>query len=426
MDIMDPFAYRDDSTGSPCLHAEGVSLRALADDASTPLYVYSSGALTARYQALADALPEALICYSVKANGNMAVLRSLARLGTGADVVSGGELRRALAAGVPPERIVFAGVGKTEDEMAAALDAGILQINVESEPELEQLGRIAAARGTSAPVAVRINPDVDAKTHDKIATGRRADKFGVPYEQAAALYARAAALPGIAVVGIAMHIGSQLMSLDPFGAAFDRLGDLARTLKAEGHDIRRLDFGGGLGIGYEDGDGPPLADYAALVNKTASAAGCHAAVEPGRFIAGPAGVLLTRVIYVKRTGEKVFAIVDAAMNDLLRPSLYDAWHRVEPVVQPAPGGRTETVDIVGPVCESGDVLARGRDLPSLSPGDLLAIRDAGAYGAVMASSYNSRPPAGEVLVRGDQWATVRERQTIEAMIAAEPVPAWLR
>jgi len=424
---MDTFAYREDTPGEHELYAEGIALSSLAKQVGTPLYVYSSGALTARYQALADALPDALICYSVKANGNVSVIRSLARLGAGADVVSGGELKRALAAGVPPHRIVFAGVGKTEDEMAAALDAGILQINVESEPELEQLSRVATVRGVVAPVAVRINPDVDAKTHDKIATGRKFDKFGIAHDLAADIYNRVAELPGVEAVGIAVHIGSQLTTLEPFDAAFAKLGALTRTLKGLGHDIRRMDFGGGLGIGYEDDKAPPLADYAALVRATAAGVGCEAAIEPGRFIAGPAGVLLTRVLYVKRTEERVFVIVDAAMNDLLRPSLYDAWHQVQPVTTASEEAQAdwETVDIVGPVCESGDVLARSRKLPPLAPGDLLAIRDAGAYGAVMASAYNSRPPAGEVLVRGDSHAVVRPRASIEEMIAGEPLPPWL-
>jgi diaminopimelate decarboxylase len=423
---MDAFVYRGES-GARELVADGVALSRIADEVGTPVYCYSSAALEVRYRAFAAALSpaRARICYALKANDNLAVIRTFARLGAGADVVSGGELRAALKAGVAPAEIVYSGVGKTAAEMAAALEAGIGQINVESEPELERLAAIAAARGGRARIALRINPDVDAGTHEKIATGRKRDKFGVAYDRAPALYRQAAAHKSLEVVGVALHIGSQLVDLAPFEAAFARAAELTRLLRAEGHAIARLDLGGGLGIPYRDETPPSLEAYGALVARIERRLGIEITVEPGRWLVGPAGVLLTRVIDVKRNGEKAFVIVDAAMNDLIRPTLYGAYHRVLTVREPAPGAPRETVDVVGPVCESGDVLALGRELPRLEAGDLLTLMDAGAYGAVMASAYNGRPPAPEVLMRGGAYAVVRPRLTAEALLARDVLPAWL-
>ncbi len=418
------FTYINNGNTS-ILHTEEVSSVLLAETVGTPLYVYSYSMLAERYKTLARILPNALICFSVKANANISIIHSLAQLGAGADVVSGGELIRAIKAGVPTNKIVFAGVGKTEDEMASALNAGILQINIESEPELEQLNSVALKLGKIAPVAVRINPDVDAKTHDKIATGRRDDKFGVPYEMAQHLYKRISELPAVEAVGLATHIGSQLMSLQPFEKAFTRLGELAHTLKTDGHNIKNLDFGGGLGVNYSNQNEPSIDQYASILLKTANAVGCHITIEPGRFIAAPAGILLTRVIYVKRTQSRTFVIVDSAMNDFIRPALYDASHKVEPIIKPEKSDALETVDIVGPICESGDFLAKNKKLPSLNPGDLLAIRDTGAYGATMSSHYNSRIPAGEVLVNGKMWSVIKKQETIEDVIANEPLAHWL-
>ena len=421
---MDAFVYREEN-GSRVLHAEGVSLTTVAARFGTPTYCYANAALVARYQALAAAAPHALICYSIKANDNLAVIRTLARLGAGADIISGGELRRALQAGIAAEQLAFAGPGKTREEMELALASGVGQFNVESPAELEALASAARAQGTQAPVALRVNPDVDAETHDKIATGRRGDKFGIDDSDIAALYARAAALEGIEPVGLAVHIGSQLSRLAPFEAAYERVIALVEDLRAAGHPVERINLGGGLGVRYRDETPPPVEAYGALVERVRQRLGVTAIIEPGRWLVAPAGVLLTRVIAVKRAGERRCAIVDAAMNDLMRPALYDAWHAIEPVAEPARGVSTVETDVAGPVCESADVLGRARPLPPLAAGDLLALRDVGAYGSVMASTYNSRPLAAEVMVRGDALASLRPRQDYETLLARDLVPSWL-
>ncbi len=421
---MDAFVYREEN-GSRVLHAEGVSLSAIAAQFGTPTYCYAKAVLVARYRALAQAAPNALICYAVKANDTLAVIRTLARLGAGADIISGGELRGALRAGVGPDRLVFAGPGKTRDEMDLALAAGVGQFNVESPAELEALAAAARAAGTRAPVALRVNPDVDAETHDKIATGRRGDKFGIDDADIPALYARAAALEGIEPRGLAVHIGSQLSRLAPFEAAFERLIALVDGLRGAGHPVNRLNLGGGLGVRYRDETPPDVEAYGALVERVRQRLGVTVVIEPGRWLVAPAGVLLTRVIAVKQAGERCWAIVDAAMNDLMRPALYDAWHGIDPVAEPAPGVEMVETDIAGPVCESGDVLGRGRALPPLAAGDLLAVRDVGAYGSVMASTYNGRPLPAEVMVRGDALACIRPRQDHEALLARDEVPSWL-
>ena len=421
---MDAFVYREEN-GSRVLHAEGVSLPAIAAQFGTPTYCYANGVLVARYQALAQAAPNALVCYAVKANDTLAVVRTFARLGAGADIISGGELRGALRAGIAPDRLVFAGPGKTRDELDLALAAGVGQFNVESPAELEALDAAARAAGTRAPVALRVNPDVDAETHDKIATGRRGDKFGIDDADIPALYARAAALEGVEPVGLAVHIGSQLSRLAPFEAAFERLIALVEDLRAAGHPVTRLNLGGGLGVRYRDETPPDVEAYGALVERVRLRLGVTVVIEPGRWLVAPAGVLLTRVIAVKQAGERCWAIVDAAMNDLMRPALYDAWHAIEPVAEPVPGIGTAETDIAGPICESGDVLGRGRTLPPLAAGDLLAVRDVGAYGSVMASTYNGRPLPAEVMVRGDALACIRPRQDHEAMLARDLVPSWL-
>jgi len=421
---VEAFAYREEN-GARVLHAEGVPLPAVAARFGTPTYCYANALLVDRYRALAEAAPGALICYAVKANDAVAVIRTFARLGAGADIISGGEMHGALRAGVAPERLVFAGPGKTRDEMDQALAAGIGQFNVESPAELDALDAAARAQGTRAPVALRVNPDVDAGTHEKIATGRRGDKFGIDDAEIPALYAHAAALEGIEPLGLAVHIGSQLSRLAPFEAAYERLIALAEGLRAAGHPVTRVNLGGGLGVRYRDETPPDVAAYGLLVERVRQRLGVTVVIEPGRWLVAPAGVLLTRVIAVKQAGERRWAIVDAAMNDLLRPALYDAWHAIDPVVEPAPGGATVETDIAGPVCESGDVLGRGRRLPPLAAGDLLAVRDVGAYGAVMASTYNGRPLPAEVMVRGDALAPVRPRQDHEALLARDLVPPWL-
>ena len=421
---MDAFVYREEN-GSRVLHAEGVSLPAIAAQFGTPTYCYANAALVSRYQALAAAAPTALICYAVKANDTLAVIRTFARLGAGADIISGGEMRGALRAGIGPERLVFAGPGKTQDEMDLALATRVGQFNVESPAELEALDAAARAAGTRAPVALRVNPDVDAETHDKIATGRRGDKFGIDDADIPALYARAAALEGIEPRGLAVHIGSQLSRLAPFEAAFDRLITLVDGLRGAGHPVTRLNLGGGLGVRYRDETPPDVEAYGALVERVGQRLGVTVVIEPGRWLVAPAGVLLTRVITVKQAGERCWAIVDAAMNDLMRPALYDAWHGIDPVAEPVPGVRRVETDIAGPVCESGDVLGRGRMLPPLAAGDLLAVRDVGAYGSVMASTYNGRPLPAEVMVRGDALACIRPRQDHEALLARDEVPSWL-
>jgi diaminopimelate decarboxylase len=410
------------------LCAEDVSLADLAQQAGTPFYCYSTATLTRHYQVFAEALPkDSLIAFSVKANGNLAVLSTLARLGAGADVVSGGELAKALAAGVPAERIVFSGVGKTAAEMQAALAAGIHQFNVESEPELAALDRVARSLGKRAPVTLRINPDVDAGTHAKITTGTAETKFGIPFAHARDAYAHAAALQGIAVVGIDVHIGSQITGLEPFEAAFRKIGGLVRDLRRAGHAIDRLDLGGGLGVPYERDNAPPPdpAAYGAMVGRVTRDLGCKLLFEPGRLIAANAGVLVCRVLYVKRGDAKTFLIIDAGMNDLIRPALYESHHEIVPVAEPEPGSPRPRYDVVGPVCETSDLFAADRALPELKSGDLVAIMTAGAYGAVMASSYNARPPAPEILVRGGDWSIVRPRLSYEQLIAQDHIPPWL-
>ncbi len=419
---MDHFTYKDG-----LLSAEDVSLADLADQVGTPFYCYSRATLERHFRVFDDALADLdhTVCYAVKANGNVAVIKTLARLGAGADVVSGGELMRALKAGVPPSKIVFSGVGKTQAEMAQALDAGLYQMNVESEPELVALSEVAAAKGMTAHVAIRINPDVDAKTHAKITTGRAENKFGIDWDRAPQVYAKARDLPGIDAAGIAVHIGSQLLDLEPYRRAYERLRDVALDLRAQGHDIRRLDLGGGLGIPYNDEQAPPPADYGAMVKDIVGPLGCHVTVEPGRLIAGNAGVLVTRVLYAKQGSTRRFVIVDAAMNDLIRPALYDAYHAIVPVTEPAADSDRYPVDVVGPVCETGDTFAVQRHLPAVKPGDLLAIRSAGAYGAVMASTYNGRPLVPEVLVSGGDHAVVRRRVEAEEFMAFDALPPWL-
>jgi diaminopimelate decarboxylase len=421
---MHHFTYRDGR-----LHAEDVDLRHLADTFGTPFYCYSSATLERHYRVFAEAFAgtDALVCYAVKANSNQAVLATLARLGAGMDIVSEGELRRALGAKVPAERIVFSGIGKTKDEMAAGLDAGILCFNVESEPELEALAEVAAAKGRCAPISVRVNPDVDARTHRKIATGKSENKFGIPIARAREVYARAARLPALKVTGVDMHIGSQITELGPFANATQLLAELARDLLAEGHALRHLDLGGGLGIPYREHDPPPPEphSYAAIIKRHTQGLGLKLIFEIGRMIAGNAGILVMRVVYVKQGEGKVFVIVDAGMNDLIRPTLYEAEHEIKPVREPAPGAARIVADVVGPVCETGDYLALGRELTAPKPGDFLAIMTAGAYGAVQGSTYNTRPLVPEILVRGADAALVRRRQTYDELIGLDRVPEWL-
>ena len=421
---MNHFEYRDG-----VLHAEDVALTDIAAAVGTPFYCYSTATLTRHFQVFSKAFADldALVCYALKANSNQAVLKTLAKLGAGADTVSEGEMRRALAAGIPAEKIVFSGVGKTAREMDFALQAGILCFNVESEPELELLSARAVANGKTAPVSLRINPDVDAKTHKKISTGLAENKFGIPRQRAREVYARAAALPGLKVTGIDMHIGSQITELQPFDDAFALLVELVATLKADGHDIDHVDLGGGLGIPYKtDNNPPPLPDaYAAIVHKHVGKLGLKVMFEPGRLIVGNAGILVSEVIFVKEGDAKNFLIVDAAMNDLIRPTLYDAYHDIRPVVQASADDPRMMVDIVGPVCETGDYLGLDRDLPRLKSGDLIAVSTAGAYGAVQAGTYNTRPLIPEVLVDGDRFHVVRKRQTYEELIGLDSLPGWL-
>lgn len=419
---MDHFQYRD---GRLC--AEAVPLARIAEEVGTPFYCYATATIERHYRVFADAFAglEATICYAVKANSNIAVIGTLARLGAGADVVSAGELTRALAAGVPPGRIVFSGVGKTGDEMAAALKAGVLQINVESEPELDVLSGVAGSLGVDAPVAIRVNPDVDANTHEKITTGKSENKFGIEWTRARAVYARAAAMPAISVVGIAVHIGSQVTDLAPFRDAYVRMRDLVAMLRADGHPIERLDLGGGLGIPYGDEVTPTPEEYAATVKSAIADLDCHIILEPGRVIVGNAGVLVTRVVHVKEGAMRTFVIVDAAMNDLLRPALYNAVHAIVPVTEAAAGTELVEVDVVGPICETADTFGAGRLLPAMKAGDLLAVRTAGAYGAVMASTYNARPLVPETLVKDAAYAVVRQRMSVDAMVALESFPPWL-
>jgi len=420
---MNHFQYKD---GVLC--AEDVRLDLLAEAAGTPFYCYSSATLARHYKVFAGALPPgSLIAFSVKANGNLAVLKTLAKLGAGADVVSGGELAKALAAGIPADKIVFSGVGKTQREMRSALEAGIYQFNVESEPELAALDEVAGSLGTRAPTTLRINPDVDAKTHAKITTGTAESKFGIPFTRAREAYAHAARLAHIEIVGIDVHIGSQITDLEPFETAFTLVAELVTSLRADGHNITRLDLGGGLGVPYENSNMPPPdpGEYGAMVARVTKNLGCTLSFEPGRLIAANAGVLVSRVIYVKHGDAKTFLIIDAGMNDLIRPALYDAHHEIAAIMEPAMGSPRLKYDVVGPVCETSDLFAAGRPLPELKSGDLVAILSAGAYGAVMASDYNARPAACEVLVSGEQWGIVRPRETYADLIAKDRIPDWL-
>ncbi|WP_029030443.1 diaminopimelate decarboxylase [Salinarimonas rosea] len=421
---MHHFAYRDG-----VMHAEDVSLEAIAAQVGTPFYCYSTATLERHYDVFASAFADmdALVCYAMKANSNQAVLRTLARRGAGMDIVSEGELRRALAAGVPGNRIVFSGVGKTRTEMAAALAAGILCFNVESEPELEALSSVATEMSIEAPISIRVNPDVDARTHAKISTGKFDNKFGIPISRAREVYARAAALPGIAITGVDMHIGSQITDLAPFDNATALMAELARDLMAQGHPLHHMDLGGGLGVPYREDEEPPPAPsvFAQTIKRHTKDLGLQLLFEIGRMIAGNAGVLVSRVVYVKEGEGKTFVIVDAAMNDLIRPTLYEAHHDIKPLRRPAPDAPRRVVDVVGPVCETGDYLALGRALPEVAAGDLVAIMTAGAYGAVQSSTYNTRLLVPEVLVDGARHAVVRPRERYEDLIGRDSVPDWL-
>jgi len=419
------FDYRDG-----VLHAEDVAIPDIAESVGTPFYCYSTATLTRHFRVFKEAFAglDTLVCYAMKANSNQAVLKTLAKAGAGADVVSEGELRRALAAGIPAGKILFSGVGKTAREMDFALEAGILCFNVESEPELELLSARATALGKVAPVSLRINPDVDAKTHKKISTGKAENKFGIPWQKARQVYARAAQLPGIKVTGIDTHIGSQITELQPFDDAFALLVELVGALRSDGHAIEHVDLGGGLGIPYRvDNSPPPLPDaYAAIVRKHVTRLGLKVMFEPGRLIVGNAGILVSEVIYVKEGDAKNFLVVDAAMNDLIRPTLYDAFHDIRPVVQQPAAAPRMTVDVVGPVCETGDYIGLDRDLPRLKSGDLIAVSTAGAYGAVQAGTYNTRLLVPEVLVDGDRFHVVRARQTYDELIGLDSIPDWLK
>ncbi|MDF1669709.1 MAG: diaminopimelate decarboxylase [Roseovarius sp.] len=421
---MDHFLYQD---GQLC--AEDVPVAEIAAQVGTPFYLYSTATLTRHFRLFDEALNglDHLVCYAMKAASNQAILKTLADLGAGMDVVSGGEYARAIAAGVPGDRIVFSGVGKTRDEMQAALAGGIRQFNVESEPEMQLLSSVATEMGKTAPITIRVNPDVDAKTHAKIATGKSENKFGIPISRARDVYAMAAALPGLHIIGIDVHIGSQITELEPYRQAYLKVAELTDVLRADGHDIRRLDLGGGLGIPYErSNEAPPLpTEYGALIKETLGHLGCEIEIEPGRLVAGNAGIMVTKVIYVKSGEDRDFLILDGAMNDLIRPAMYDAHHDIIPVAEPAAGIEQQPYDIVGPVCESGDTFAKKRMMPPLSAGDLVAFRSAGAYGAVMSSEYNTRPLIPEVLVHEHQFAVIRARPTFEDMIKRDTIPHWL-
>jgi diaminopimelate decarboxylase len=419
---MHHFAYRNG-----VLHAEAVNLAEVAAKAGTPFYCYSTATLTRHYRVFADAFAgvPSLVCYAVKANSNQAVIATLAKLGAGADVVSEGEMKRALAAGVPREKIMFSGIGKTERELARAVDENILCVNVESEPELDLLSSIAAGKGRKASISIRVNPDVDAKTHRKIATGKSENKFGIPISRAREVYAHAAKLPGIHVAGVDMHIGSQITELKPFEDAFALLSEFVQQLRGDGHEIEHVDLGGGLGIPYRENEIPPdPAAYAAIVKRATRTLGCKLIFEPGRLIVGNAGILVTRVVYVKKGEAKTFVIVDAAMNDLIRPTLYEAHHEIRPVREQQ-GAAQIVADVVGPVCETGDYLALDRAMPEPKPGDLLAIMTAGAYGAVQAGTYNTRALVPELLVKDAEWSVVRPRLDADALIALDRLPPWL-
>jgi diaminopimelate decarboxylase len=421
---MHHFAYRD-----RVLYAEAVNLAELADVVGTPFYCYSSATIERQYNVFAAAFAgvDALVCYALKANSNQAVVTTLARLGAGADVVSEGELLRARAAGIPPQRIVFSGVGKTARELNLAVEHGILSVNVESESELELLSSIAIAKGRTADISIRVNPDVDPKTHAKIATGKAENKFGIPISRGREVYARAAKLKGVRAIGVDMHIGSQIIDLQPFRDAFALLAEFVGVLRADGHAISHVDVGGGLGVPYrEDNEPPPDPNaYAAIVKGATQNLGCRLILEPGRLIVGNAGVLVTRVLHVKHGDAKNFVVVDAGMNDLIRPTLYDAHHDIRPVREPSAGRRRIVADVVGPVCESGDYFALERELAAPDAGDYLALMTAGAYGATQSGTYNSRPLVPEVLVRKHEWALVRARQGIEDLIALDRLPPWL-
>jgi len=421
---MDHFLYKNGE-----LHAEDVPVAEIAAAVGTPFYVYSTATLLRHFKLFDDALRgmDHLVCYAMKAASNQAILKTLGDAGAGMDVVSGGEYMRAKAVGVPGDRIVFSGVGKTADEIRLALTGGIRQFNVESEPEMQVLNAVALELGVVAPITIRVNPDVDAKTHAKIATGKSENKFGIPISRAHEVYAMAGALKGLDVIGIDVHIGSQLTDLAPFEAAYNKVAELTEELRAQGHNIKRLDLGGGLGIPYErSNEAPPLpSDYGALVKRTLGHLGCEIEIEPGRLIAGNAGLMVSEVIYVKEGEDREFLIIDGAMNDLIRPAMYDAHHDIVPVVEAAAGIEMAKYDIVGPVCESGDTFAKHREMAPMKSGDLVAFRSAGAYGAVMASEYNSRPLVPEVLVNCDQFAVIRARPTFDEMINRDTIPQWL-
>ena len=421
---MDHFLYRDG-----VLYAEDVPVSDIASAVGTPFYLYSSATLLRHFTLFDDALDGLphMVCFAMKSASNQAILKLLADAGAGMDVVSGGEYMRAKAAGVPGDKIVFSGIGKPADEMRLALEGGIRQFNVESEPEMQVLSAVATQLGKTAPITVRVNPDVDAKTHAKIATGRKEDKFGIPIARAREVYALAASLPGLKVIGIDVHIGSQLTELAPFEAAYQKVAELTEQLRADGHEITRLDLGGGLGIPYtRSNEAPPLpTDYGALIKKTVGHLGCEIEIEPGRLISGNAGIMVSKVIYVKSGEGRDFLILDGAMNDLIRPAMYEAYHDIIPVIEPAPGVDQQPYDIVGPVCESGDTFAKQRAMPPLKADDLVAFRSAGAYGAVMSSEYNTRPLIPEVLVQGDQFAVIRPRPTFDEMINRDTIPTWL-
>ena len=421
---MDHFLYKNG-----VLHAEDVAIPDIVASVGAPFYVYSTATLTRHFQLFDDALAgmDHLVCYAMKAASNQAILQTLAKLGAGMDVVSGGEYARARAAGVPGERIVFSGVGKTRDEMRLALTGGIRQFNVESEPEMAVLSAVATEFGVKAPITIRVNPDVDAKTHAKIATGKSENKFGIPISRAREVYAQAAALPGIDVIGIDVHIGSQLTQLEPFELAYQKVAELTELLRADGHNIRRLDLGGGLGIPYtRSNEAPPLPiDYGAMVKRVLGHLNCEIEIEPGRLIAGNAGILVSQVIYVKEGEDRKFLILDAAMNDLIRPAMYDAHHDIDPVIEPQAGVERAKYDVVGPVCESGDTFAKGREMAQMTAGDLVAFRSAGAYGAVMSSEYNTRPLIPEVMVNGSEFAVIRSRPSFDEIINRDTIPEWL-
>lgn len=420
---MDHFLYRDGK-----LFAEDVSVAEIAAEVGTPFYLYSTATLERHFKLFDDALEdmEHLVCYAMKAASNQAILKTLAACGAGMDVVSGGEYARAKAAGVSGDKIVFSGVGKTVDEIEAALSGGIRQFNVESEPEMEAINMVALRLGVVAPITIRVNPDVDAKTHAKIATGKSENKFGIPISRARDVYAHAASLKGLKIVGIDVHIGSQLTELAPFELAYIKVAELTETLRADGHEIKRLDLGGGLGIPYtRSNEAPPLpVEYGAMIKKTLGHLGCEIEIEPGRLIAGNAGIMVSQVIYVKKGEDREFMIVDAAMNDLIRPAMYEAHHDIVALNEAEAGVEQVSYDIVGPVCESGDTFAKSRVMPPVRAGDMIAFRSAGAYGAVMSSEYNSRPLIPEVLVKDGEFAIIRKRPTVQEMIERDQVPSW--